>query len=116
MFLGQGAGRVAHIAPYTDSVYVQRVAKEDALPAKKRKVNLPDGRTIEATVMPFQTSNEPWNEYLVEDGSVIKVKLVTTEVLRVDGEHDPQGNPVYLTQSTNIMAVSAPDHLRKEGT
>ena len=81
----------------------------------KRTVTLADGRQVEATVMGFRPGGEHWNEYLVDDGSVIKVKLVATEVLRVDGEYDQMGNPIYLVQSTNVMAVDAPENVRRQG-
>ena len=81
----------------------------------KRKITAPDGHDIDASVMGFRTGAEHWNEYLLDDGSVIRVKLVATEVLRLDGEYDPTGNPVYLMQSTNVMAVDAPDNLRRGG-
>lgn len=81
----------------------------------KRTLKLPDGRDVEATVMTFRTGAEHWNEYLMDDGSVVKIKLVATEVLRVDGEYDASGNPIYLVSSTNVMAVDAPANLRREG-
>lgn len=66
--------------------------------------------------MPFQAGGEHWNEYLVEDGSVLRVKLVATEVVRVDGQYDQEGNPLYIVNSTNVLAVSSPEDLmRKEG-
>ena len=80
----------------------------------KRNITLPDGRQVEATVMTFRAGGEHWNEYLVDDGSVVKVKLVATEILRLDGEYDPSGNPIYLMGSTNVMAVDAPENLRRE--
>lgn len=89
--------------------------EEDNLPPKKRKVPLPDGRTGEATIMPFQVGGEHWNEYLIDDGTVIRVKPVLMEVLRVDGEYDPQGNPAYVVQAQMITFVSAPEELRREG-
>lgn len=64
--------------------------------------------------MPFQ-GDEHWNEYLLDDGSVVRVKLVLTEIIRIDDAHDDQGNPVYALNSTNVVSVSAPDELRKEG-
>ena len=85
------------------------------MPANKRMIPLPDGRTVEGTIMGFQTGGEHWNEYLVDDGSVIRVKLVATEVLKVQGEYDPNGNPLYVVATTNISVVSSPDQLRKEG-
>lgn len=65
--------------------------------------------------MTFRSGGEHWNEYLVDDGSVIKIKLVATEVLRLDGEFDANGSPVYLVQSANVMAVDAPENLRRGG-
>jgi hypothetical protein len=81
----------------------------------KRTIKLPDGRQVEATVMTFRSGAEHWNEYLVDDGTVIKIKLVATEVMRLEGEYDPAGNPMYLVQSTNVMAVDAPEKLRRGG-
>ncbi len=84
------------------------------MPLQKKKITLPDGREVEGTVMPYQTGREEWNEYLVEDGTIIRMKLVATEIVRLDGEYDPQGNPAYVIQSTNVTSVSAPDDLKKE--
>jgi hypothetical protein len=65
--------------------------------------------------MTFRSGGEHWNEYLVDDGSVVKVKLVATEIMKLDGEYDAAGNPVYLMQSTNVMSVDAPENLRRGG-
>jgi hypothetical protein len=81
---------------------------------RKRTIRLPDGRDVQATVLTFRGSDEPWTEYLVDDGTVIRIKIVATEVLRLDGEYDPTGNPQYLVQTSNVMAVSAPDELRRK--
>ncbi len=83
---------------------------------RKRKLKLPTGQEVDATVLSFQPGGEHWNEYLVDDGTVIRVKFVATEVLRLDGQYDAQDNPVYLVQSTNVMAVSSPDKLKRKGS
>lgn len=87
------------------------------MPQKKRKMRLPpDDREVEVSVTGFQVGGEHWNEYLLDDGSVIKIKVIVTEVVRVEGEYDPQGNPAYFVQSQQVVAVSSPDELmRKEG-
>jgi hypothetical protein len=82
----------------------------------KRRVTLPDGSAADGTVVTFRSSGEHWNEYLVDDGSVVRIKLVVTDVVRLDDHFDPQGNPVYLVQSTNIMSVDAPENLRREAS
>jgi hypothetical protein len=81
---------------------------------RRTKVKLPDGREIDAVELNFQTSGEHWNEYVLDDRSVVKIKLVVTSVVRLEGEYDANGAPVYLAQSTNVMAVSPPDELRRK--
>jgi hypothetical protein len=71
------------------------------------------GREVDGTPVSATQSNEHWNQYLLEDGSVVKLKLVATEFVRLDGVYDPEGNPVYLVKSTNVTAIEASDELRK---
>jgi len=63
--------------------------------------------------MQFQAVLENFNEYLVQDGSVINIKLVVTEILKLDDAYDEQGQPVYLINSQNVTAISVPDELMK---
>lgn len=72
---------------------------------KKITINL-GGREVEATPIEVNQSSEHWNEYLLEDGTVLKMKLILKKVMRVNGEYDSEGNPVYVMQSTNVSAVS----------
>ncbi len=80
--------------------------------ARKRKYRTPDGQEFEGTAMPFRAGAEHWNEYLLDDGTVVRVKLVATEVVRLDGQYDPMGNPAYVVFSTNVTHVSAPEELK----
>ncbi|MBA2510173.1 MAG: hypothetical protein H0X19_00320 [Rubrobacter sp.] len=82
--------------------------------ARKKKTRLPDGRTVEGSSVPFQTGGEHWNEYLIEDGSMLKVKLVATDIIKVDGEYDDQGNPLYALHSTQVVVVDSPEDLQRE--
>ena len=81
---------------------------------RKRTVKLPDGRDVDVTEIGYRTSGEYWNEYLADDGTVIRVKLIATEVLRLDGQFDQEGNPVYIVKTTNVTNVSAPENLRRQ--
>jgi hypothetical protein len=65
--------------------------------------------------MDINQTNEYWNQYLLDDGTVIKMKLVATKVLRVDNKYDQEGNPLYIIQSTNVTSVNALDNLKKKG-
>ncbi len=62
--------------------------------------------------MGFQTGAEHWNEYLLDDGTLVRIKLVATEILRVDGHYDAEGNPLYILNSTNVMTAIAPEDFK----
>jgi len=81
--------------------------------SNKIKINFA-GEEVEATPIEINQTNEYWNQYLLDDGTVIKMKPVTTKVLRVDNKYDNEGNPLYIVQSTNITAVNAPDNLKRK--
>lgn len=80
---------------------------------KKRKMTGPDGREFDATELGFRTEGEYFNEYLLDDGTVLRFKAVVTKVFRIEGEYDVEGNPSYLVLSNNVVATSSPDELRK---
>ena len=96
----RGAGRWSPFARYHQAM-------------RTRKVLGPDGEQHSAAELGFRVSGEHWNEYLADDGTVIRLKPVVTQLLRIEGMYDPQGDPVYIVNSTNVVTVSAPESLRK---
>ena len=78
----------------------------------KVKINF-GGEEVEALPMDINQTSEYWNQYLLDDGTVIKMKLVATKVLRVAHKYDNEGNPLYIIQSTNVTSVNAPLNLKK---
>ena len=66
------------------------------------------GREAEATPVEVNHASEKWNEYLLEDGTVLKMKLILKKILRVENEVDAEGNPVYVMQTTNVTSVTSP--------
>ncbi len=73
--------------------------------AGKRTVQGPDGQQHDAELVGFRSSGEHFNEYLLDDGSVLRIKLVVTEVMKIGDLLDPQGNPVYMVNHTQVTAV-----------
>lgn len=67
----------------------------------------------EAELVDVTSSSEPWSNYLLSDGTTVRMKVVLSEVWRVIDEYDNDGNPVYVMQSTGIMNVQAPDTLKR---
>ena len=80
---------------------------------RAREIIGPDGHRARAVEVSVQSAQEHWNEYLLDDGSVIRLKPVATEVFRLVDRHDPEGNPIYVLKSTNVVVVRAADHLRQ---
>lgn len=62
------------------------------------------GREVEGRPVDFLTRKEEFNEYQLEDGKILRIKMVVTRIIRLEGEKAPDGNPVYLIQSQNIVA------------
>jgi hypothetical protein len=81
---------------------------------KKVKVTH-QGKQVEGVELEFKTKKEEWSEYEISDGSTIRLKLVVLNIVKLN-DFDPDGNPVYMAKSTNVISVSAPEHLKKGST
>jgi len=62
------------------------------------------GREVEGKQVDFLTRKEDFNEYQLTDGKILRIKMVVTRIIRLEGETAPDGNPVYLLQSQNVVA------------
>jgi hypothetical protein len=80
-----------------------------------RKVKIVfNGQQVDAEAVEATQSSERWNEYLLDDGTILKLKVIVTNVYRVEGHYDAEGNPVYVVQSTNVVSANAPQDLRRK--
>jgi hypothetical protein len=69
-------------------------------------------REVEGTQVDFESTAEPWASYKLSDGSVLKVRTILTAILRLEGEYDAAGNPIYTVSSQTVVQVNAPKNLR----
>jgi hypothetical protein len=81
--------------------------------AGTRKFRKFDGEEVEAEVIGFRATGEHWNEYLLDDGTVFRIKLVLTEISRLEGRYDANGDPVYAASHTQVTALDVPERLRR---
>jgi hypothetical protein len=82
---------------------------------EERRRKVPFGNEmVDATVMSVQEGGEHWNEYLLGDGSVIRLKTVVTEIMKLDKKFDSEGNPIYLLKSANVVHVSASERAKRQ--
>jgi hypothetical protein len=83
---------------------------------RKVKAEYPQGsgKIRDAVSVDVVAQKEPWTEYELEDGSIVKVRTVLLDCLRIDDEYDNDGNPVYMLKANGTMSVTAPDSLRQK--
>ena len=62
------------------------------------------GRQVEGSPVEFLTRKEDFNEYQLTDGKILRIKMVVTRIIKLEEEKTPDGNPIYLIQSQNIVA------------
>ena len=68
------------------------------------------GKDQDGVLVDVVNEQGPLHELCLSDGSVLKVKLVTTGVVRLDHLKDSFGFPTYVLQSgVVISAVKGPD-------
>lgn len=74
----------------------------------------PSGPMVDASEVQVRESNDRWSEVTLEDGTVMRVKPNVMSAVRLDGQYDPDGNPMYGIKAAPVVTiVSSPDHLRK---
>jgi hypothetical protein len=71
------------------------------------KINL-GGQVVEAERMDFKALEEPWAEYKLGDGNVVKVRIVVSSVFKLATPDPITGLPQYILQSGNVMTVEPP--------
>jgi hypothetical protein len=78
-----------------------------------RRVELKVGdKTIQGTLVDFETMREEYNSYKLSDGSMIRMKTVVTNIIRTE-EFTPTGEPIYVVNSQNVLVADVPDDLKK---
>ena len=81
--------------------------------AKERKVQYKD-KEVTALTLEFESKAEGWSQYLLEDGTTIKMKVILLDAKRIVDEYSEDGNPVYQVQAHYILGIDAPDNLKKK--
>jgi hypothetical protein len=76
------------------------------MPEQKRMMTIL-GKEMEVSDVPIAEMKEPVCEYTLEDGSVLRVRNVATAVLRLEGQFNPDGTPIYLVLTSPNVAVQS---------
>jgi len=74
------------------------------------KINIEDAVEVD-----WASEKEYWNEYELNDGTTLKVKLILKGVRRAKDQHTPDGNPIYAVQSMNVVRIfNVPKKFKKK--
>jgi len=65
------------------------------------------GCEIAVSEVPIVELTEYFNQYKLEDGTVLKVKGVATSVMRIDNQFLPDGNPIYIVYMNPVTSVQS---------
>jgi len=72
------------------------------------------GGVAEGERVGVKSSEEKWNEYELEDGTKLRVKIVMASVYKLKEEYKPDtGEPIYAIKSDNIIDAEIPEKLYK---
>jgi len=88
--------------------------KEGFKMERRTRINF-GGREVDATQVDFKSIKEEWNEYQASDGTTLKLKVVLTDIFRLD-QYDQDLNPIYVVKSSNVLSSSVPENLKKGAT
>ena len=94
--VGQSEGRKSLQNPKREAIQFM---------AEQRKTLSLLGSDVEVADVPIKSATEMFNEYTLEDGSVLKVKNVANSIVRVVGQTLPDGSPLFLVFTTPVVNV-----------
>ncbi len=84
------------------------------MPPMKRRMSIAPGQPEKEVVSVEVTSaKEFWNEYIFEDGTIFKAKTILSEVWRVEGEWDAEGNPIYIAKANLLPNAIPAENLKR---
>jgi hypothetical protein len=65
------------------------------------------------TPVEFVAAQEPFSRYVFADGVEFRMKMVLTNVWRVEGQSTPDGKPAYEFSWHPVMCVDSPRQKEK---
>jgi hypothetical protein len=72
------------------------------------KIMGPKGQPVEAEQQHFKPIHEPWSEYELEDGKILKIRIIVSEIYKLDEVDKVTGRNAYMVKSDNIVSMEEP--------
>lgn len=81
---------------------------------QRKKTRDAAGQEVDAVVVPVAETVERASTTTLEDGTILRVRVSVDEALRLEGQYDDEGNPIYMVKSATLIGVaSVPDELKR---
>jgi hypothetical protein len=80
----------------------------------KRKIRLGENEFMAEEIEFEAPDGERWNKYILHDGTELKLKAVVAEILRVEGQYAPNGDPLYSVNASLVINSNAPENLKRK--
>lgn len=76
-----------------------------------KTITMPDGSQAKAQEVEFQLQQENWSQYVLPDGTVVKLKTTVLKILQVlDNENKPartvEGDPLLIVNHRTDVITS----------
>jgi len=75
---------------------------------QKVRMNL-GGQMVEAERMVFKAMDEPWSLYKLDDGSIVKLKLVVSDIYKLPIPDPVTGFPQVMVRTSNVVSYEPPE-------
>lgn len=73
-----------------------------------------NGRQYPTELVDVAEAARPWADFLLSDGTRLRVHVVIDAVQRLSNEYDPNGKPLYHVRAKTVHVVEPPPELCKE--
>lgn len=67
------------------------------------KITIPGKGDVEARPVPFTSGGDMMGSVLLDDGTVLAVRVIVTEVLKMEGLTDALGRQAYFLQHATLV-------------
>jgi hypothetical protein len=68
-----------------------------------------EGKQERAVEISFDVKSEGWSTYILEDGTVIKMKTVTSRVMKLLDRVREDGSPFYVLEGVAVVTTIKPE-------
>jgi hypothetical protein len=80
---------------------------------KEITVEVAPGKTVSALDLEFKPKSEQWNEYELENGGLLRVRVIISDIA-LTNEKNPAGDPLVITKANVLVTYKGPTKTETE--